>query len=479
MPRCDVDEETARAARVVDLFCGAGGLSLGFHAAGCRIVAGIDADERAGETYRKNFTNLQPDCPPLVLHGTEGDLEAIDLHAIASEYPADILVGGPPCQGFSRIGRAKLASLKNCGFADDPRNALYRRFLDGIAAWHPMAIVMENVPGMQSVAGRNVAVGVARELADLGYIVWYSVLNTVWYGVPQFRERIFFVGTRADLGAEPSMPPATHRIKLPAGYVPRRVTDEKQSYFSLEFVDVYHAPVPIQSERLPGVTVLEALGDLPEVTAHLSASGPPPRGDFRDPQPYTNPPISDYSRLMRAWPGFAAPDAVVDQVARYTPRDFETFRRMRPGDCYEQALDIARTRLRENLLRLGAQAPKPNSLEYTELGATIVPPYPVDKFRDKWRKMNPHEPSRTIPAHLSKDGYSHIHYDDDQARSITVREASRLQSFPDAFEFAGNMGDCMRQIGNAVAPLLAWAVAANLLDELGFPSSSPPDTSVG
>ena len=104
----------------------------------------------------------------------------------------------------------------------------------------------------------------------------------------------------------------------------------------------------------------------------------------------------------------------------------------------------------------------------------IYPPYPEDKFVDKWRKLLPGEPSWTVTAHLGKDSYSHIHYDGTQKRAISVREAARLQSFPDAFAFAGNMGDCYRQIGNAVPPLMAWAIASCLLQSLGRAAKASP-----
>jgi len=93
---------------------------------------------------------------------------------------------------------------------------------------------------------------------------------------------------------------------------------------------------------------------------------------------------------------------------------------------------------------------------------------------DKWRKLNAERPSWTVPAHLSHDTYSHIHPDSAQARTISVREAARLQSFPDAFEFSGNMGSCFTQIGNAVPPVLAWALASHLLRQLDFKSEPCP-----
>jgi DNA (cytosine-5)-methyltransferase 1 len=129
---------------------------------------------------------------------------------------------------------------------------------------------------------------------------------------------------------------------------------------------------------------------------------------------------------------------------------------MKPGDRYPVAIQIAEQRYQCALSlwrKNGGKRPTRR---------TYVPPYSVDSFPDKWRKLVPEAPSWTITAHLGKDTYSHIHYDASQARSITAREAARLQSFPDAFEFAGNMGDMFRQIGNAVPPLLARELGASV-----------------
>jgi DNA (cytosine-5)-methyltransferase 1 len=142
---------------------------------------------------------------------------------------------------------------------------------------------------------------------------------------------------------------------------------------------------------------------------------------------------------------------------------------MQPGDRYPQALAIARERLREELDRTKRQSgmrPRKDSLEYDELESSIVPPYPSDAFPDKWRKLIPAQPSWTVTAHLSKDGYSHIHYDDDQARTITVREAARLQSFPDGYQFHGSMGERFKHIGNAVPPLMSQRIAETMIEIL-------------
>src|SRR5436309_749339 len=135
------------AARVVDLFAGAGGLSLGFQAAGCEIAVAIDIDAVAGESFRRNLAHLQAACSPLVLAGEEYSLEDVGFLRRLDIAPPDILIGGPPCQGFSRLGRGKLDSLSEEGFEGDPRNELYRGFLTMLAHWRPRAVVMENVPG--------------------------------------------------------------------------------------------------------------------------------------------------------------------------------------------------------------------------------------------------------------------------------------------------------------------------------------------
>jgi DNA (cytosine-5)-methyltransferase 1 len=149
---------------------------------------------------------------------------------------------------------------------------------------------------------------------------------------------------------------------------------------------------------------------------------------------------------------------------------------MNVGDRYPAALAISKARFHDALEQLATQgkAPMPDSPEHRALERRFVPPYPEAIFMDKWRKLRPDQPAWTVPAHLSKDAYSHIHYDSDQARAISIREAARLQSFPDAFRFKGNMGERFRQVGNAVPPLVAWAIASTLLQSLGLDGSPHP-----
>lgn len=465
----------SRALRVVDLFAGAGGFSLGFRAAGCTVAAAVDVDAVAGETFTRNFAHLQGDCPPLVLAGEDYSLEDVGFLRSLDISP-DILIGGPPCQGWSRLGRGKLDSLSDEGFEGDPRNQLYGRFVEMLGHWRPLAVVMENVPGMMSMKGVNYAERISAELASVGYHVGYAVLNAAWYGVPQYRERLFFIGFRTDLGVHPGTPIGTHGPDTPDGY--RQPLAARQlSLFTESGCGIHEGELAVQFVPAPPppVTVSDAIDDLAHLDDH-QAGGFRRKGDFRRPTEYRCPPHSSYARLMRGWPGLPAPANVADHVVRRTPRDYETFRLMAPGDRYPQAYRIATRRFEEELSRLRSegQALEEGSEGWTALRGRFVPPYPLTMFEDKWRKLVPDQPSWTVPAHLSKDSYSHIHHDSSQARMISVREAARLQSFPDGYLLSGNMGECFRQIGNAVPPLLAWRIAGCVLRLLDADATDPP-----
>src|SRR5262249_44049110 len=163
-----------------------------------------------------------------------------------------------------------------------------------------------------------------------------------WYGVPQFRERLFFIGIRGDLGISPVMPPATHRAEvIPVGYSSTVVTHGRtESVGYLPILMHYEVDVCHERARLPATSVYQALDDLPGLEDHLHESHLP-RGDFRRLLRYAREPPSAYARLMRSWPGLGQPVGVVDHVIRRTRRDYETFGRMEPGDRYPQAIAIA------------------------------------------------------------------------------------------------------------------------------------------
>lgn len=458
----------SRRLTVVDLFSGAGGFSLGFHRAGFEIAAAIDHDKRSGETFRYNFSQLQPGQPPAVFSGEAGDLSSFDFGQLDSP---DVVIGGPPCQAYSQIGRGKLASLSDAGFVEDPRNELYLSFVSAIRTWQPQAFVMENVPGMLSVEGRNVAEQVSTDLADCGYSVRYALLNAAWYGVPQLRERLFFVGYRNDLGKDPKFPDPQHRPEALSGYHHR----EEAIPLSFDFIKDRRVYIDTRLASSRPVSVEESLSDLPEIKDHLDPANRRIRSHFRSIRRLESEPDSSYAETMRHWRGFPECKEVDDHSTRRTPRDYETFRLMEHGDRYPEAVRLAwaKADAELELLKAAGVESRPGSPTYEAVVRKHVPPYgdAWDRsetgswnrdFPDRWKKLIPNRPSWTVPAHLSKDSYSHIHYDSAQARMISVREAARLQSFPDGFRFAGTMGDCFRQVGNAVPPLLASAIATSI-----------------
>ena len=217
---------------------------------------------------------------------------------------------------------------------------------------------------------------------------------------------------------------------------------------------------------------MQAIGDLPPIDARAQLrAGELRRGARRFDKPLAwdrRRKVSGYARTMRTWSGFEATDELLDHVIRYLPRDYELFARMDPGDQYPQAWRHAHNMLEERLeaLREAGKELLEGSEKYDAVRRDCVPPYDVGKFPNKWRKMWPDAPARTLMAHLGKDSYSHIHYDSRQTRTISVREAARLQSFPDGFVFRGTMNPAFRQIGNAVPPLMAKALAEEMMRTL-------------
>lgn len=459
--------------RVLDLFSGCGGLSLGFHAAGFEITAAVEFDPDAAASHGLNFHPGDPrhaqarDITKLSPEALCQDLELGPVHAAV-----DIIVGGPPCQAFARVGRSKLREIDAHpeAFKHDPRARLYLEYLHYVDAFQPLALLMENVPDVLNHGGQNIAEETCEVLRSKGYVAGYTLLNASHYGVPQMRERMILVAYRRELGITVTFPEPTHSMTLPPGYAGSRqvalknIPQNTLAGFVRSFVET-----PTGTPELKAVTARDALEDLPVLSAHLK--GKASRGARRFDELMAYPqaePTTAFARAMRTWSGFACSDGIRDHVIRYLPRDWKLFARLQPGDQYPQAHAMAVKMFEEALASLRAEdkAPRKNSAAWHELRASFVPPYDVSKFPNKWRKMEPDLPARTLMAHLGKDSYSHIHYDNAQGRTISVREAARLQSFPDGFIFSGTMNPAFRQIGNAVPPLLAKAVAAKINEAL-------------
>lgn len=464
--------------RVLDLFSGCGGLSLGFKSAGCDIAAAVEFDPDAAMTHGINFHGGQKEhCKARDIITTHPEDLAKELRLGIITEAIDVIVGGPPCQAFARVGRPKLREIDAHpqAFKHDPRAQLYIEYLRYVEAFQPLAVLVENVPDVLNHGGQNIAEEIAEVLKNKGYVCRYTILNSAFYGVPQMRQRMFLIAYRQEVSIQVIFPEPTHWIDLPPGYEGSRAV-------ALQFLnnddifrrvhDYIDAP-EANSKLTPAVTVEQALGDLPPIFARdLLKSGELKRGARRFDKaiPHNNAEIIEfsYAQLMRKWPNFEAPENLMDHVIRYSPRDYELFSRLNPGDQYPEAWKQANKMLAEQIsqLRDTGIAVCEGSAEYELLKKQIVPPYDPNKFPNKWRKMEANKPARTLMAHLGKDGYSHIHYDSAQARTISVREAARLQSFPDGFIFSGTMNPAFRQIGNAVPPLMAKSLAKTIIQQL-------------
>ena len=366
---------------VLDLFCGAGGMSLGFEMAGYCIGLGVEKEELPCQTHRHNFGER---CYLGDIRDISDPVALIQDHGIDR---VDVIIGGPPCQGFSRVGRGKIRSLFNDpDYIHDPRNQYYKEFIRFVQAIKPLYFVMENVPDMQyySDGGEPLLNKALCRLQKLGYTVAWQVLQAEQYGVPQTRRRLFIIGNR--LGQEI--------------YWPKKICEDNP------------------------ITVWQAISDLPVV----------PHGHRQDAIPYrSRHELNDYQRFMRNGAG----DILYNHQTRWhNSQDLEAFIWLPEGSKY---VDLPKRYKR----------------------------YRDDIFRDKYWKLYRDRPSWTVEAHIGKDAYRHIYPshkgEPEPPRTISVREAARLQSFPDHFRFLGAFTRQFHQVGNAVPPLLAKAVAKAIL----------------
>jgi DNA (cytosine-5)-methyltransferase 1 len=470
------------APRTLDLFSGCGGLSLGFDAAGFKSIGAVEFEPDAARSHAVNFmSELSHDR--FEAHASAKDItkiEPADLMKIFGlagkiDQHVDVIVGGPPCQAFARVGRAKLREIAEHpeAFLKDPRGDLYLRYLHYVNELKPIAILMENVPDVLNYGGHNVAKETCEILTAIGYRCKYTLLNSVFFGVPQMRERMFLVAIAADVADEITFPQPTHWIEMPKGYEGTRQVALQTVRQDLFDVDPFFIPSPIANQKAckPAVTAQDALGDLPKLTAHLEGKLKKGARRFDELTPYCTAVkhLNAYAKLMRSWPGFENDEGIRDHVIRWLPRDYAIFARMNPGDQYPEAHKHAVALFEERIAEQRSKTKKPlgpKSKEFQDLWDASVPPYDATKFPNKWRKMEAYAPARTLMAHLGKDGYSHIHYDSEQARTVSVREAARLMSFPDGFVLTGTMNPAFKQIGNAVPALLAKAVADHLYSQL-------------
>ena len=345
---------------VLDIFCGAGGFSEGFKQAGYSVLGGVDNDRQAIGTYAFNFP---------MSSAIEWDLsvpltECEKANALL-DSKIDVVVGGPPCQGFSIAGKRD---------ADDPRNRLFEAYFEIIKKTKPKAVVIENVPTMLTMNGGAFLLDLVSGLEKLGYNVEKSLLWSDQYGVPQKRKRLIIVALNRKIAGK--------------CFVYPKPTDKK-------------------------VTCWDALHDLPLLDDELGA----------DVQAYPMEPKNAYQSLMRKGAKFLHNHWAV----QHTEQTKRVIAMVPDGGNYK------------NL---------PKSLWMSR------------KVNIAWTRMKSDAPCFTIDA-----GHNH-HFHYKANRVPTVRECARIQSFPDTFVFLGNKTSQFRQVGNAVPPLLAKAVAMALIGNL-------------
>jgi len=386
----------------IDLFCGCGGFTLGLQRAGFRCLAAIDFYAEAVSTLRENLSDVS--------HVLNEDLTLFrpeELEQIIGSSAVDVIVGGPPCQGFSTARKVDGAN-HGLRLKEDSRRYLYRQFLRYVYHFQPKIFVMENVPGIRTTAGGQYFTRVQSEARSLGrndgkagYRVHAQVEDAWELGVPQRRQRQLIVGVRNDL----------------PGYFPSEIQ-----------------PAP---RGVPHTPLGAAIGDLPALRAGTGAN------------------VQDYDKIRRQahlerygsvarkylFEVLEIRDAkrLTGHVARpHNDRDLRDFARLREG---------------EN----AAAAMRKRQVQFEF-------PYDRENFKDKFTRQSRKRPCSTIVAHLSKDGLMFIH--PTQNRSLTPREAARVQSFPDWFRFPSARTHAFRLIGNAVPPLVSEAVGLEIKEFL-------------
>ena len=417
---------------IVDLFAGAGGLSEGFRQAGFAVLGGADNDPDATATYRLNFPGAEV---------ITGDIRssAVREQILGVARAATVLVGGPPCQAFSQV-------RNHARLIDDPRNALYREFIAVLGVVRPLAFLVENVTGMDQMGVRD---QIAHDLALGGeYLVRPQVVDAADFGVPQTRKRLLFVGTKASVcGPPPELrgTGATSGVSLARRNGTRRSRYELVVQEGLGAVRLSTALSDPEDVRL--VTAADALADLVSL----------PVGNREDEIAYADlaPPTSAYQRAMRLGAGAILSNV---QVPRITPDTVLRLKGIPQGGNHRDLSE----RLLERYIT-GQRWGQDNGTGRLSRRHFYA-----------YRRLHPEIWAWT----LNTKGDSVYHYD--EARALSVREFARLQSFPDRFVFTtdprrgpipgrhdgGPAHSKYRQVGNAVPPLLARAVAVQLLEVL-------------
>lgn len=386
--------EAPERVLAADLFSGGGGLSLGLQQAGIDVVLSVDHYHEAVRTHAHHFPGLSVDWDLSDADNIERVSEAMTAHGIG------VLVGGPPCQPFSKAGRSRIRHRVQHGLRDphDQRRDLWRSFLEVIRLARPRAVVMENVPDMALDTEMFILRAIVEDLEHLGYAVEERIIDAWRYGVPQFRQRLIVIALADRV-----------RFDWPA-------------------------------EATARVSVWNAIGDLPDVEGGWRPEG---GADGWSVYPGDGA-ATEFQRSMRAGVPPVDADKLFDHITRP----------VRDDDARAFELMDADTR-------------------YSDLPEDVKR-YRDDIFDDKYKRLDENDLSRTITAHIAKDGYWYIH--PRQGRTLTVREAARLQTFPDWYRFAGPPSAAFHQIGNAVPPVLGRRLGEAVVASLAKEQSAPLST---
>lgn len=373
----------------IDLFCGAGGITQGFKQAGYQCLYANDAMPEAIDTFRYNHPNSLAECKPIESVNATNLRRTLGIE----KGELDVLVGGPPCQGFSINAPSR--------FLEDPRNSLFRHYARFVEEFSPKAFVFEDVPGLLSMADGAIFKQILQVFADLGYVLSVKILFGPHYGIPQERWRLILLGSKY---GEVPHPAATHFAKGRANF-----RGGSTLTISLDSTDAKHL--------LPYVTVGDAIGDLPRLNM----------GEGAEELGYTIDRVSPYALRLRN------PDGVTFNhfAAKLAKQNIERMRHVPPGGSWR---DIPHELLPRGMqkARKSDHTKRYGRLSFDGLSGTVL------------TKCDPHWGTVFLP---------------DQDRTLSVREAARLQSFPDHYRFMGSRVAQYVQVGNAVPVLMATAIA--------------------
>jgi len=411
--------------RAIDLFCGAGGMSQGLTDAGFEILWALDNEKNTKITFDRNHK----------VQMTLADIRNMDPPSLGLEKKElELLVGGPPCPIFSIVGRTKINSLEGRDVKEDERFLLYKNFLEYLDYFQPKTFIMENVKGMKSavnIDGESVVSIIKEQMEDLGYDVQVKLLNAADFGVPQRRERVFFIGNRLGLENPDMEKWKTHRKPVNKKEKMMKIKSNKQTLHSFTGEEPEFPCFYKNINKKPWNTIADAILDLPPVSPEGTI---PPKKVEK----YYLPPIAEYQHWVRDTP------IDVDWREQVLYNHECRGHNMRDLTIYKL--------LGEGVSWIIGDLPED------------VQPYRTDIFLDKYKKQDPLGPSSTIVAHIYKDGNIFIH--PREARTFTAREAARLQSFKDTFIFPVSRTQAYKQIGNAVPPLVAQAIGTAIKNEL-------------